>query len=159
MPGRSTTGRSTPDAAGTLLAARIIAAAMLLGVVIFAIVAWFFLGDAFGRVDSGAASLLYVVWVGVAVAGIVGWSFARRKAMDATTARSRTGVEPGEASVVVLRRLIVAWVLLEIVAMFGIVVYGLTGRTTALLASVLLMGFGVAVTWPQEEWFPKERSG
>lgn len=151
-------GRSAPDPAGTLLAARIIAAAMLLGVVIFAVVAWFFLGDAFGTVDRDAASLLYAVWVGVAVAGIVGWSFARRKAMDATTGRSRAGVEPGEAAAAALRRLIVAWALLEVVAMFGIIVYGLTGRTTALLASVLLMGFGVAVTWPRSEWFPKERS-
>lgn len=150
--------RSTPDPAGTLLAARIIAAAMLLGVVIFAVVAWFFLGDAFGTVDPDGASLLYAIWVGSTVAGIGGWWFFRNRAMDATTARFRAGKEPGEVAVVVLRRLIVAWALLEAVALFGIVVYGLTGRTTALLASLLLMGFGVAVTWPQDAWFPKERS-
>ena len=151
-------GRSTPDPEGTLLAARIIAAAMLLGVVVFAVVAWLFLGDAFGPVDREGASVLYTIWVVTAVAGIGGWWYFRRKAMDATTARSRTGMEPGEVAAAVLRRLIAAWALLEAVALFGIIVYGLTGRTTALLASVLLMGLGVAVTWPQEAWFPKERT-
>ena len=150
--------RSTPDPAGTLLAARIVAAAMLLGVVIFAIVTWLYLGEAFGPVDRDGASLLYTIWVGSAAVGIGGWWYFRTRAMDATTARFRAEKDPGEVAVAVLRRLIAAWALLEAVALFGIVVYGLTGRTTALLASVLLMGFGVAVTWPQEAWFPRERS-
>jgi len=104
------TGRSGPDPAGTFLAARAIAGAMLGGVVIFALVTWLFLEDSFGHVT-------------------------------------------------VLRHLIVGWALLEAVALFGIVVYGLTGRTAALVASVVVMGFGVARSWPDESWFPAEQVG
>jgi len=132
---------------------------MLGGVVIFALVTWLFLEDSFGPVEPEAASVLYLAWIGVAIVGIVGWSMFRRKAVAAAGARSLRTSQGHDAHVTVLRHLIVGWALLEAVALFGIVVYGLTGRTAALVASVVVMGFGVARSWPDESWFPAEQVG
>lgn len=130
---------------------------MLLGVVIFALVTWVFLGSTFEPVEPDAASLLTTAWIAFAVIGIVGWSMCRRKAAAAAEAAARARSEAAGAAVTVLRWLVVGWALLEAVALFGIVVYGLTGRVAALLASVLLMAFGVARSWPRESWFPAAR--
>jgi hypothetical protein len=142
-------------AESVLLQARVICAAFLVGVLVYAALAVALADEQMAEPLSG---LLFTIWLAVAVAGSLGWMFLWRRATDMSASR-REILEGQVGPERLLRLLIVAWALLEAVGIFGATVYLLTGRTEVLVLSVLLVVAGTAVSFPRSEWFAPFRGG
>lgn len=146
-----------------LFQARVIALALLFGVLLFAgVVVWTAGEGAVEPVDAETARLLVVAWGVVSVGCAVGWFVFRRKALERLT--STRGLReihhgdvegPGRA----FGFLVVAWALAEAIGITGVTATLLTGRIGPLVGGVLGTALGVALAWPQPEWFSAFRQG
>lgn len=144
----------------TLFQARIIALALVGGVVVVAGVALLLVdGEPPGVLDPGSGRLLFLGWAALSVIWVGAWYALWRRAKRIITpvrgSREIHGEELGRGRV--LPSLILAWAFLEAVAMTGAIVYLLTARLSALIGGLLVMAFGIALSFPREEWFSRRR--
>jgi len=144
-------GETAKLAESGLLQARVICAAFLVGVLVYAALA-VALADGQLAEPSPISGLLFIIWLAVAVAGSLGWMFLWRRATDMSASR-REILEGRVGPERLLRLLIVAWALLEAIGIFGATVYLLTGRREVLVLSVLVVAAGTALSFPRSEWF------
>ncbi|MDX1662064.1 MAG: hypothetical protein R3326_09770 [Gemmatimonadota bacterium] len=146
-----------------LFQARLIALALLLGVLLFAGVATWAVGEgAIDAVDAETAGWMVLGWGVVALGCAAGWFVFRRKALDLLT--STRGLReihhgdvegPGRA----FGYLVVAWALAEAIGILGVTVTMLTGRFGPLVGGVAGTALGIALSWPKPEWFSAFRQG
>lgn len=143
-----------------LFQARIIALALAGGVVVVAGVALLLVdGEPPGVLDPGSDRLLFFGWAALSVIWVGGWyALWRRAKRIIDRARVSGGIHGEEAGPGrVLPSLILAWAFLEAAAMTGAIVYLLTARLSALIGGLLVMAFGIALSFPREKWFSRRR--
>lgn len=145
---------STTGPAG-LRSARIIAAAMIAGVTLFALVAWFLVQTGGPMSDPAATGILGSIWPLVAVAAAAAAMVIWRTRIAPLIGRVPDRAEPGAArhDAALQVSLVIHWALMEGPAVFGIAVYLLTGSLVAYAGGLLLVWLGVGLTFPRPHWF------
>jgi hypothetical protein len=149
-PGSAGSGPSTPQA---LLAFRIIGASMGLGVTLFAFVSWFLHLQSSPTPPAIDLDLAFNVWMVVAVLAIAGallfWRTRVAPLLDGQATPVERTARAGETQT----RVVITWALLEAPALLAVVIYFLYDYPLAGLLGVVLIWVGLALTWPQREWF------
>ncbi len=138
-----------------LRTARLIAAALPTGVVLFWIVGWVVTKR--GTLGVAPQALAHDpalwIWSAAALAGFVGALFFRGRAVQ--VAEAAAGRPPSPATALQVQgNLIIAWALLEAPALLSGVFFILLATTPILWGAVPVYLVGVAVTFPRTEWFP-----
>ncbi len=139
----------------SLRTARMIAAALPIGVVLFWIVGWVVTkGGTLGVAPQAlAGDLALWIWSAAALLGFAGALFFRGRAVQVAEAAAGRPPSPATAGEV-QATLIVAWALLEAPALLSGVFFLLFALTPILWAAVPVYLMGVAITFPRAEWFP-----
>ncbi len=149
-PDSTGTGPSTPQA---LLAFRIIGASMGLGVTLFAFVSWFLHLQSPPTPPDIDPGLAFNVWLAVALTAIVAAILFWRARVAPLIEGQATPAERTTRAGEVQTNVIITWALLEGPALMAIVIYFLYDHVMAGLLGVILIWVGLALTWPQREWF------
>lgn len=148
--GPAGSGPSTPQA---LLAFRIIGASMGLGVTLFAFVSWFLHLQSSPAPPAMDPDLAFNIWIVVAVVAIAGailfWRTRVAPLIDGEAPPSERTARAGTTQT----NVIITWALLEAPALLAVVIYFLYDYPLAGLFGVVLIWVGLALTWPQREWF------
>jgi hypothetical protein len=135
--------------------ARIVCGAIVGAVVLYAAVAFYLRRTgAVATVEPGTADVLKQVFVAVMLIGVLGWMviWGRARApTPSTVARPEVELRRGPGGV--SSRLIAGYAFLEAVGLVGATVFLLTGSVGVLVAGVLVVLLGAALSWPREEWF------
>jgi hypothetical protein len=147
------------DSAGPLFrTSAVVHMALALGPTTLAAVAW--VASRSGAVPSmglpEARVLLYtwlVAMVGAALVTIRLWG-ARAEPLDRAVERGSGGPPPES----LLALLIPVWAVLEAPALFGVVLFLLTGAPMLLASSLLYLWIGFWLTRPRRAWFSGSRS-
>lgn len=141
-----------------LRSARVIAAALAGGVVMFWIIAWVVLTGG-GRVglspEAVPSETALWIWAAAALAGLAGALIFRGRALAAggTASRADRGpLSPKEAGSV-QTNLIIAWALLEGPALLSAVFFSLLAEPGILWPGIAVFALGMALTFPRAEWF------
>lgn len=138
-----------------LKTARLVCGALVAAVLVYAAVAWYLRrAGTVVAVDPGAADVLKQIFVAVMLIGALGWMviWGRARApTPSTVARPEVELRRGPRGVT--SRLIAAYAFLEAVGLTGATVHLLTGSAGVLVAAVLVVLLGAALSWPREEWF------
>lgn len=146
-----------------LFQARLIALALLMGVLLFAGAAvWMTDPGAIEPLDAETARWMVLGWGAVAVACAAGWYVLRRKAVEQqTSTRGLRDIHHGdvEGPGPTFGLLVAAWALAEAIGITGVTVALLTGRIEPLVGGVLGTTLGIALSWPRPEWFKAFRQG
>ncbi len=146
-----------------LFRARLIALALLMGVLLFAGVAvWMTDQGAVEPLDAETARWMVLGWGAVAVVCAAGWYLLRRQALERlTSTRGLRDIHHGdvEGPGPAFGLLVAAWALAEAIGITGVTVALLTGRIEPLVGGVLGTALGVALSWPRPEWFKAFRQG
>jgi hypothetical protein len=140
------------DAAGPLYrTAVVVQVAVLLGSTLFGVMAWWLTRH--GAVPSMAlneATALVYAWL----AAVTGATLAATRMWSARTAMltrdRRRG--PGVPPEALLARLLPIWVVLDAPALFGVLLYLLTGAPVLLLASLLYLWVAMWLARPRSSW-------
>jgi hypothetical protein len=132
-------------------------ASLLSGVLFFVAFAWFVTdGGASAEPESllGSVQLDLAVWGMLAVGGFFGSLHFRRQGVEAVEAARREGATYDDLPLGTLQtQLIVAWALLEGPALFGGVIFMVTGNTTLLAAALGVFLAGMIAAAPRRDWF------
>jgi uncharacterized protein YijF (DUF1287 family) len=146
---------SSPAAAIGML--RLIGISLAVGVAVLAVVAWF--------VQRGATqppvvdSVMVYVWVAfatsLAAASLVAW---RGMVVPHLDAGRPAGPWQARAEKV-QTGVIITWALVEAAALFGVVVYFVSGQGLPAVGGLVLMGAALALSWPRTEWLSPDPSG
>ncbi len=140
-----------------LKTARIVCGALVAGVLVYAVVAWYVRRTgAMASVEPDAANLLRQVFVAVMLIGVLGWMVIWSRARvptPSTVARPEVELSRGPGGVV--SRLIAAYAFLEAVGLVGVTVYLLTGSVGVLATALAVLALGAALSYPREEWFQR----
>lgn len=148
------------QAKATLRTARIIAAALPIGVVILWIVGWVLTKGGSTGVAPAAlrGDVATWIWAGAAAAGFIGALRFRGRALQAADAHP--GEPPSPAGLGQTQaNLIVAWALLEGPALVGGVFFLLLAIKAILWATATVYFVGVILTFPRPEWFGATADG
>lgn len=146
----------TMDGGRALHLARVISGALVAGVLIYAVVAWFLVrSGAVPPLDPGPAELVKQAWIVVMFACVIGWMvlWGRARHAAASAAARVEIVEETEGPGGLLRILIGGYALLEAVGLLGVTTYLLTGSLSALVPAVAIVVIGTALSFPRAEWF------
>ena len=148
---------STGEVEHAIKTARIVCGALVAGVLLYAVVAWYLRRTgAVVTVDPDTSNLLGQVFVAVMLIGVLGWMVIWSRARvptPSTVARPEVELSRGPGGVV--SRLIAAYAFLEAVGLVGATVYLLTGRIGVLATALAVVALGVALSYPREEWFQR----
>ena len=148
---------STGEIEHAIKTARIVCGALVSGVLLYAVVAWYLRKTgAVATVEPDTANLLRQVFVAVMVIGVLGWVVIWSRARvptPSTVARPEVELSRGPGGVV--SRLIAAYAFLEAVGLVGVTVYLLTGSIGVLATALAVIALGVALSYPREEWFQR----
>jgi hypothetical protein len=143
-----------------LLQLRIIALTTVAsGLVIAGIGAAMTLGDELAAGGS-AATALFGLWVGTAIATIAGWWILSRRALSETTGPgAHTAIAAGRvASERLASHLIAAYALLEGQLLVAFVASIVQGTPMLLVPAFAILALGVLLSFPRREWLaPFER--
>ena len=148
---------STAEIDQALKSARVVCAALVAGVVVYAAVAWYLArAGVVSPVDPGTANLLRQVFVAVMVIGVLGWMviWGRARAPTPSTV-ARPEVELAQGPRAVVGKLIASYAFLETVGIVGATVHLLTGSVGVLVTGVAVVALGAALSWPRIEWFQR----
>lgn len=148
---------STSEVEKALKSARIVCAALVAGVVVYAAVAWYLSrAGVVSPVDPATANLLRQVFVAVMLIGVLGWMviWGRARAPTPSTV-ARPEIELAQGPRAVVAKLIAAYAFLETVGVVGVTVHLLTGSVGVLGAAVAVVVLGAALSWPRVEWFQR----
>jgi hypothetical protein len=133
---------------------RMIAVALAGGVTTFAAIVWFMhLQAPPGRPDGPA--LLYL-WIAVATS-VVAISMILWRGRVVPILEAPASEEWRQRAADIQSGLVITLALVEAAALFGVVVYFLTGFALAGGVAVAMMWAAVALTWPREEWLATAR--
>jgi hypothetical protein len=148
-------GRGSAEVEQALKTARIVCGALVAAVLVYAAVAWYVRrAGGIDAVDPGAGDVLKQVFVAVMLIGVLGWMVIWGRARVPTPSTvARPEVELSRGPRGVTARLIAGYAFLEAVGLVGATVYLLTGSVGVLVAGVLVVLLGAALSWPREEWF------
>ena len=140
---------ANPATQGALQLARVLALALVTGPVILWAIGWVLTDGGTTSIAGADAPLTPFmalgIWAAVALPAFVSALWARRRAMDRAVAGEETRVLP---------LLIVAWALLEGAAILSGVFFLLVGDPRIVTLGVLVLVFGVVLTFPRPSWFP-----
>ncbi len=142
------------QANAALRTARIIAAALPVGVVFFWIVGWVVTKGGSAGVAPGAlrGDVATWIWAVAAGAGFIGALAFRSRALQAGDAPP--GESPAPATLGQTQtNLIIAWALLEAPALLGGVLFLLLAIRSILWAAATVYLVGVMLTFPRADWF------
>jgi hypothetical protein len=131
-----------------MMVPRMIALAMIMGVVALWGVAWYVTGGgAEGLADDPGESLNLFrgAWAVFALGGLVAALVFRNRGIEAAR---------GEDAPPLPAHFIIAWAMLEGPALMSAVFFLLFGDVVLLWAGAMIFSLGMAVTFPREEWFP-----
>ncbi len=139
-----------------LRVSRILAMSLVMGVLLFAGVVYALTGSG-SVIDGGVGGwqFLIKVWYAVAAILVAAWYLLWRKATCHTESPVSRRAAGGPERVI--RLLIIAWAMLEGAALIGVTVALLTGQRSMLVAAVVLMLAGTAISFPRGEWFASFR--
>ena len=147
--------RGSAEVEQALKTARIVCGALVAAVLLYAVLAWY-LRSAGGvaGVDPGTGDVLKQVFVAVMLIGVLGWMVIWGRARVPTPSTvARPEVELSRGPRGVTSRLIASYAFLEAVGLIGATVHLLTGSVGVLVAGVLVVLLGAALSWPREEWY------
>jgi hypothetical protein len=149
--------------AQAFLSARVIAIAFLVSAGIMAAVGVFLAMPRAGVApEPRSATVLFGLWVAVAVGAMIGWGILWRRAAGLASAPgARREIETGRLQpAAVLQRILAGYALLE-AQMLVALVATILARTAMLIPPALtLFAIGVLLSFPRREWFaPFERGG
>ncbi|HJU86013.1 MAG TPA: hypothetical protein VJ788_01425 [Gemmatimonadota bacterium] len=147
--------RGSAEVEQALKTARIVCGALVAAVLLYAMLAWY-LRSAGGvaGVDPGTGDVLKQVFVAVMLIGVLGWMVIWGRARVPTPSTvARPEVELSRGPRGVTSRLIASYAFLEAVGLVGATVHLLTGSVGVLVAGVLVVLLGAALSWPREEWY------
>jgi hypothetical protein len=133
---------------------RMICLALAAGVTTFAGVAWFIHLQAPPAAPRGPA-LLYL-WIAVATS-MVAISMILWRGRVVPILEAPASEEWRQRAAELQSGLVMTLALVEAAALFGVVVYFLTGFVLAGGVAVALMWAAVALTWPREDWLATAR--
>jgi hypothetical protein len=129
---------------------RVIAVAMIMGAVVFWVVAWVATGGgAEGLADDPDVSLNIFrgAWAVAALGGLVAALVLRNHGIEAAG---------GESAQAPPSQFIIAWTMLEAPALMSGVFFLVFGDVFLLWSGALVFFLGMAITFPREEWFVRE---
>ena len=139
----------------SLAVSRMIAASLIAGVTVFALVAWFMVRQDGPRGNEAQASLMLYLWAALAfgaiMAAIVLWRVRIAPILESPASPAEDPVARSES---LQSGLIIVWALLEGPALFGVVLYLLFGSTIPWGAGLLLVWLGIGLTFPRPGWYP-----
>lgn len=140
---------------GSLATTRLIAAALIGGVTVFAVVAWVMV-QADGPMSAspaGGADVMLYAWAAASLAAVAAavvlW---RLKVSPLLESPRSTEAAPGR-DMELQTGLIMTWAILEGAALFGVVVYLLHGVLLPYAVGLLLVWLGIGLTFPRSGWF------
>lgn len=138
-----------------LLTLRVIGAAMVMGVIFFAVVAWFITGGGTRPMwqDLAAGSTLVYVWIALTFAAAMAAMVIWRTRAAPLLGRSHAQDKGAGRAASLTRALVVIWALLEGQALTGLVLYLLSGSQLAYYGGPAVMIVGFAMSFPKAEWF------
>jgi predicted small integral membrane protein len=157
MNGTNPGTESTGEIDQALKTVRIVCGALVGGVILYALVAWYLArSGAVAPVDPGTANLLRQGFVAVMLIGVLGWMviWGRARAPTPSTV-ARPEIELAQGPRAVVGKLIAAYAFLEAVGLAGATVHLLTGSAGVLGAGVAIVALGAALSWPRLEWFQR----
>lgn len=141
----------------SLAISRIIAASLVGGVTAFALAAWFIVQQdgpmAAGGNETGA--LLRYVWATLAFGGVAAAMILWRVRV-LPLLESPHHPDPESRGEALQSALVTVWALLEGPALFGVVLFLLSGSFLTCGAGLLLVWLGIGLTFPRQDWFPSQ---
>jgi hypothetical protein len=141
--------------------ARIIAAALPSGVVLFWIVSWVVTGGGQEGIAPETLSPQLALWilVGALALGFAAALIFRGRAVGLSQASGRVEARSAsQAASAVQTNLVISWALLEAPALLSAVLFLLLAENLLLWMAVPVYALGVVVTFPRAEWFGEGRS-
>lgn len=135
--------------------ARLIAFSILASTLVFWAIVWFISegGAKTGTTATVSQNAVLGIWGVLALAGFAGALFMQRQAVSiGDEARSR-GETPASKAGIIQARLIVAWALLEGVAVLAGIALWLWGYRMPILVCIPVLFIGMALSFPRPEWF------
>jgi F0F1-type ATP synthase membrane subunit c/vacuolar-type H+-ATPase subunit K len=138
--------RSPEDA---LRAMRLIGLALGASTTLFFLVTWFIQQQ--GSSPAAGSTLIVYVWVAVATSLLAASMILWRGNVVPHIERPATGDWRDRAGRI-QSGLVISWALVEGAALFGVVVYFLSGAWLAGVLGVVMMWTAVLWTWPRAEW-------
>ena len=145
----------------TVRVSRIIAASLIGGVTLFAIIAWLVVQESGPQAsDPAAGPVMLYAWAGVAFASVSAAAVLWRLKVSPLIEEPRRG-GPGASAAhdeALQTALIITWALLEGPALFGLVVYLLTAWIPAYAGGLLLGWLGIGLTFPRTAWYRNGRA-
>ncbi len=137
--------------------ARVIAAALPMGVLLFWAVSWFLTRGGRTAILPTApfpAGTAFWIWGATAVAGFAAALFLRGRVMQATEQATRMGGRLTSETIGQNQvQLMIAWALLELPALIAGVFFLLLATRDLLWSAALFYLLGVALTFPRPEWY------
>ncbi len=141
----------------TYRVARVIAAALPTGVLLFWGVAWFITGGGRRALLPSSplpADTAFWIWGATAVAGLAGALFLRTRVVQAVEQATRMGGRLRTETIAQNQALLmIAWALLEVPGLIAGVFFLLLAARNLLWAAALFYLVGVALTFPRPEWY------
>lgn len=133
--------------------ARVIHAAIVLGPTLFALLAvWLRGGEQPMSMNPDERRLMLYVWMAAIVGATLGaLNLWRTRVVPHIEAAERAG--PRSASGALLPGLVLVWAVVESAALFGLVVYFVTGSIPLLVGSLAVVWINGFVTRPRPQWF------
>lgn len=126
--------------------AAIIAAALIIGQLLFAAVSWW-LHSSGTRTATDAPDVMRYIWIVVAIGGLAGANLVRTRLVAASELAERP---PDEA---VQTQVIMMWALIEAGGLLGIVLHLFTGNAGVLYAVVGYIVVCALFFFPRRQWF------
>ena len=143
-------GPRSPDQA--ILMMRIIGISLGTGVTLFAAVSWF-LHQQPGAMEPGFdADLAFNGFLALFLLAGLGAIAVWRLRVAPVLSRPKEKAEWQARASSIQTGLIITWALIEGAALFGEVIYFLTGHVLAGALGVLLIWTAIGLTWPKKEW-------
>lgn len=141
------------NAATMLRTARVLHTALVAGPLAFALVAlWLQRGMAAADFDADTQRLLRYVWMAAAVGSLL-LALNLWRTRVAPHIEAIAGGETAEPPQELLSGLILVWALIEGAALFGLVMYLVTGLSSVWIGSVVLILGNAVFGRPRTEWF------
>ena len=135
-----------------ILMMRIIGISLGTGVTLFAVVSWFFHQQDGTPASGFDPSLAFNGYLVLFLLSAIGALFVWRTRVGPVIERPAQETEWRPRASSIQAGVIITWGILEGGALFGEVVYFLTGHPVAGILGVALIWIGVGLTWPTREW-------